>query len=162
MQERDPRAPGVLAAGAALLLDQASKRIALDSLSFEAPERVLGEAVRLQLRENTGAAFSMNWGGPLFLAIFSAAASVVVAVMLAKAKNWGRASVVGLGLVLGGALGNLLDRILRGGAVLDFIDVGTSGWRWPTFNLADAAITVGGLLLVLFSRRTPERRTNGG
>ncbi len=162
MQERDPRAPGVLAAGAALLLDQASKRIALDSLSFEAPERVLGEAVRLQLRENTGAAFSMSWGGPLFLAIFSAAASVAVAVMLAKAKNWGRASVVGLGLVLGGALGNLLDRILRGGAVLDFIDVGTSGWRWPTFNLADAAITVGGLLLVLFSRRTPERRTNGG
>ncbi|NLP04943.1 signal peptidase II [Candidatus Fermentibacteria bacterium] len=162
MQERDPRMPGAAAAMAALFLDQVTKRIAQDSLSYDSPARVLGEAVRLQLRENTGAAFSMSWGGPLFLAIFSAAASVIVAVMLARAKNWGRASIVGLGLVLGGALGNLLDRILRGGAVLDFIDVGTSGWRCPTFNLADAAITVGGLLLIIFSRRTPERRANGG
>jgi signal peptidase II len=54
------------------------------------------------------------------------------------------------GLILGGASGNLLDRLLHSGAVVDFLDVGTASWRWPTFNVADAAISIGAVVLLLF------------
>jgi signal peptidase II len=63
------------------------------------------------------------------------------------------------GLILGGASGNLLDRMFHSGAVVDFIDIGTATWRWPTFNFADAAISVGAIALLLFGQKG--RRTEG-
>jgi lipoprotein signal peptidase len=64
---------------------------------------------------------------------------------------------LGIGLIIGGAFGNILDR-LRIGAVTDFVDVHYKGWHWPTFNLADVAIVSGVTLLVLFSFRATDRQ----
>jgi signal peptidase II len=143
--------PWLLAAGV-LLLDQITKSIALSGLAHSRPVEVLGSVVRLCLRMNAGAAFSLSWGGPTFLLVFNLAAAVVVCVFLLRCTRCTQATALALGAILGGALGNVLDRVLYG-AVVDFIDVGASGFRWPTFNVADIGITLGGLVLVLFYRR---------
>jgi signal peptidase II len=100
---------------------------------------------------NKGAAFSFlagapGWQLPLF-AGFAAVASVVIAVLIVRnpAK---RMFCAGLALILGGAVGNLIDR-LRYGHVVDFVDLHAFGWHWPAFNVADSAITVGAALLIL-------------
>lgn len=109
--------------------------------------------LRLILARNTGAAFSLGGGYGAFIGVL---ALVVVAVLVWQGRtvsSW--LGAVALGLVLGGALGNIADRAFRGedgffhGAVVDFIDF---QW-WPVFNLADMAVVVGGLLLVVASLR---------
>src|SRR5581483_2372244 len=111
--------------------------------------------LRLHLVRNSGAAFSVGGGRGGLLAIV---AIVVVLVLIAFGWPVGdRAGAVSLGLVLGGAVGNLADRVLRdgsgflGGRVVDFVDL---QW-WPVFNVADASLVVGGLLLVLVSAKAP-------
>jgi signal peptidase II len=105
--------------------------------------------LRLHLTRNRGAAFSLGFGSGGLIAVL-AIAVVIVLIALGRSLD-SRIGVVSLGLVLGGALGNLVDRALRdgsgflGGAVIDFIDV---QW-WPVFNVADMAVTIGGVLLVL-------------
>lgn len=131
---------------AVLLIDQVTKAWAVRDLADQ-PIRVWGDVIMFQLGRNTGGAFSLFQSFTPVLAILA----VVVAVLLARAATrstdvW---MVVGLSLVLGGALGNLLDRIFRDpgflkGAVVDFIYVG----GWPTFNVADSAITVGAVLII--------------
>jgi signal peptidase II len=102
---------------------------------------------------NKGAAFSFlagapGWQLPLF-AGFAAVASVVIAVLIVRnpAK---RMFCAGLALILGGAVGNLIDR-LRYGHVVDFVDLHAFGWHWPAFNVADSAITVGAAILIVES-----------
>jgi len=68
-------------------------------------------------------------------------------------KTEAAGGVLWLGVILGGALGNLIDRIILG-KVTDFIDVGINGWRWPTFNVADIAICIGGIAVFLVYRKT--------
>lgn len=143
---------GLLVAAAALAADQATKIAAVSLLAPGESVRVLGDLLVLGLRWNRGAAFSLSWGGPWVLAALSAAASAAVLVLLLRWRGAGRLESWCLGLILGGAAGNLLDRLARGGAVADFIDAGIGGARWPTFNLADAAITVGALLMTFFHR----------
>jgi len=106
----------------------------------------------LQLAYNTGAAFSLAQGWAPVLAGIAALAVVGVAVAVRRVPSWGMA--VTLGLVAGGALGNLADRIVRphGGGVVDFIAL----HFWPTFNIADASIVVGAMAsAVLLWRRDP-------
>lgn len=131
---------------AILLADQLTKVWAVRDLA-DGPVHVWGDVVVFQLGRNTGGAFSLFQSFTPVLAVLA----IVVAVFLARAATrstdvW---MVVGLSLVLGGALGNLLDRIFRDpgfleGAVVDFISVGS----WPTFNVADSAITVGAVLII--------------
>jgi signal peptidase II len=109
--------------------------------------------LRLHLARNRGAAFSLAFGSGGVIAILAIA---VVVVLIAVGRSLDtRVGVLSLGLVLGGALGNLTDRLLRdgsgflGGAVVDFIDL---QW-WPVFNVADIAVSIGGVLLVLTSAR---------
>ncbi|MBD3370236.1 signal peptidase II [Candidatus Fermentibacteria bacterium] len=135
-----------------LLVDQLTKRVALSELAHSRPVEVLGNVVRLCLRMNAGAAFSLSWGGPTFLLVFNVAAAALVCVLLARCGRCTPLTGLALGAILGGAVGNVLDRLLYG-AVVDFIDVGAFGFRWPTFNVADIGITVGGLTLILFYRR---------
>jgi signal peptidase II len=105
------------------------------------------------LTRNSGAAFSLARGGGGIVAL----AALVVVVLLIRAGRGvnTKTGILSLGLVLGGALGNLVDRAVRdghgflGGAVVDFID---PQW-WPVFNVADIAISVGGVLLVLVAMR---------
>jgi signal peptidase II len=107
---------------------------------------LIGDAVRLSRGENSGVAFGLFGGSPLvpWLALL---ALVGFALYLARPLLESRAGRVAPGLVLGGGLANLLDR-LRDGHVTDYLDVGVGSWRWPTFNVPDAAVTVGFLLAV--------------
>jgi len=146
------RLVGYITALGILALDQLTKRLALGGLELHHPEAVLGNFLRFTLAWNQGAAFSMPWGGPLFLTVITTAAVVMVSIFIWKLGTHSTLFLAGLGAILGGALGNLLDRIMYG-KVIDFIDIGGSGWRWPTFNVADIAITVGGVILVILYRK---------
>jgi signal peptidase II len=138
-------------AAGSVVLDQLAKKLVVSGLDPLRPVSVLGDAVRLMLRFNVGAAFSLSWGGPLVLTVLGAAAAVLITVFIFRCDRCTAVSYAGLGAVLGGALGNLVDRLVFG-RVIDFIDVGLSGWRWPTFNVADVSIVAGGLMLILFYR----------
>jgi len=131
-----------------VLADQASKTWALDALS-DGPVDLFW-TLRLRLTFNSGAAFSLGEGFPW---VFAGLAIIVLVGLgfLVLRSTLGRASAVALGLVAGGAIGNLVDRLVRShdGAVVDFIDL---QW-WPVFNLADACLFVGiGLLLLTWGR----------
>jgi signal peptidase II len=131
-------------AAAVLAADQLTKAIAAAYLQDGASAQLLGDWVRLTLTRNTGSAFGLVSSPSLLVA----AGSVVCLAILAYAMCGGLEAAprrrLPLGLILGGSLGNLLDRI-RTGAVVDFVDLRV----WPVFNLADAAITVGVALLML-------------
>ncbi|CAN5540365.1 N/A [soil metagenome] len=141
-------------AGAVLALDQATKWWALREL----PGRVieLPWTLQLNLTLNRGTAFGL---GSRYAPLIALAAVAVVLVLLGTSRSLdGRFPRLGVSLVLGGAIGNLADRVFRsgdgvlGGAVVDFIDL---QW-WPVFNVADAAVCVGAALLVLTAaRETP-------
>jgi signal peptidase II len=127
--------------------DQLTKWWALEALP-DGPVHVIW-TLHLELHFNSGAAFSMGRGLTPFI---TAAVVALVVVLFTMVRSVTTPSVaVALGLLLGGASGNLIDRLVRdhGGAVIDFIDL---QW-WPVFNLADAAVVIGGILLVLLGPR---------
>ena len=131
-------------ATAVYLLDRLTKLWAERALEGRPPVRLL-PGVRLTFTTNPGGAFSIGGGAPL---VFVAATVIVSAVILVTARRHEHVlTSVALGCVLGGAMGNLTDRALRGpgfrGHVVDFIDVGP----WPVFNVADSAIVIGAILL---------------
>ncbi len=137
------------AAAAIVLADRLTK---LAALAWLAPgeSRALTGFFNLVLVFNKGAAFSLlagapGWQTPLFVALALAAAVVIAVLILRRPEE--RLFCAGLALILGGALGNLWDR-LAWGHVVDFLDVHAAGWHWPAFNLADAAITVGAGMLI--------------
>ena len=147
---RLPLAGAAAVAAAAIVADQATKSWALEALSGRDPVHVLG-SLQLALSFNSGVAFSLGAGSGLAIV---PVALLVVGVVVYVARNLpGRLAATAVGLVVGGAVGNLVDRLLRDhdGAVVDFIDL---QW-WPVFNIADACIVVGGLLLALCSLRRP-------
>jgi signal peptidase II len=139
-------------AAMAVALDQATKALAFSNLSPVEPVPVLGDFFRLVLKFNEGAAFSLSWGGTNVLIGMTAIAAVAVTVAILRWRRRSPAGMAGLGFILGGALGNLGDRVLRDGRVIDFLDMGLGTRRWPTFNVADIAITVGALMLVILHR----------
>ncbi len=127
-----------------LVLDQAAKLIVVRTIQPFEEIRVL-PFLQLVNVKNTGAAFGLfqGLGNPFFIAV-SLIAVAVVTVMLIRGKEDG----LSLSFILGGALGNLLDR-LRLGYVVDFIDLHAGRYHWPAFNVADSALSVGILLLLL-------------
>ena len=134
-----------------LLLDQGSKLLADARLVFHEPVGVL-PFFNLRLAYNTGAAFSFlgnagGWQRWFFAGISVLVISVLVVWMRRlKPEQWQLSAA--FALIIGGALGNLIDRLVYG-HVIDFIDVYYKTWHWPTFNIADSAITVGAGLLLL-------------
>jgi signal peptidase II len=151
---RSRRAVTVLAATAGLVLatDIVSKVIVVARLSGRAPITLVPSVLDLELTRNPGAAFSVAGGATV---LFSLVALAVVGVIVRTARRLAsRAWAVVLGLLLGGALGNLTDRLLRApgplrGHVVDWIHL----HHWPVFNVADSAIVVGGILAVILSAR---------
>lgn len=144
-----------LTALAVLAADAVSKVVVVATLSHRPPMKVLGGLVYLTETRNTGAAFSFAEGATV---LFTVIAVVVIGVILRTASRlrslpW----AICLGLILGGAAGNLVDRIARSpaplrGAVVDWISVlDPHGGVWPIFNLADSAIVCGGLLAIVLA-----------
>ncbi len=135
-----------------VVLDQASKLAALRLLQPYQSLPVLPDLFNLTLAFNRGASFSFlseagGWQRWLFSGV-SIVASAVIIVLLRRTPRSERLNGIGLALVLGGAVGNLVDR-LRFGHVIDFLDFYYRAWHFPAFNVADTAITVGAALLVL-------------
>lgn len=142
-----------LAAVVVVALDQLTKQWALSSLA-DGPVHLAG-SLRLALLFNDRAAFSLGGGNTTVIAIIGVAVTMVLVGMGLRAEH--RAQALGLGILLGGALGNLADRAFRagdgvlGGRVVDMVDL---QW-WPVFNLADVSLWVGIGVLLLAARAHP-------
>ena len=147
-----------LALTAALALDVLSKEIARTVLPLGLPLRVLGDWFRLHLIYNPGAAFGV-WLGPYSRWILSAVSLVIIAALVRWAHDGARDRFrqEGLGLIVGGALGNLLERIQGSRGVTDFLELTAAPIHWPVFNVADIAVVVGACTLALSLIRRPRR-----
>jgi signal peptidase II len=145
-------------AAVVVLLDQLAKWWAVNALDDRNIDLV--GSLRLALTRNSGGAFGLGKG---FAPMVVLAVIALVVVLVAVGRSIDRTTVaVALGLVLGGALGNLADRIFRApglgrGEVIDFVDL---QW-WPVFNVADIAISIGCVLLILLSLRAPAEEREG-
>jgi signal peptidase II len=150
----------VSAAAIIVVLDAITKYLAERALGGGAVVRVIGDWVRLHLVHNRGAAFGLHLGEYsrwIFLAI-AIVAVVVLYRMSREAAPGDRFRQLALGLVAGGAAGNLIDRIRSSRGVVDFLDVGIGTLRWPTFNVADIAVSCGAIALALSLWREDARR----
>ena len=136
---------------AAVVADQLTKTAALSLLSQGTAVPVL-PSFNLTLGFNTGVSFGMMGGfmagKPFLMAALTGALTIAFAVMAFRAQH--ALERAGFALVVGGALGNIIDR-LRQGAVTDFLDLYWRDWHWPTFNVADIAITLGAVLILAAS-----------
>jgi signal peptidase II len=137
-------------AGSLFLLDFATKTLIQQKLGFRQSWEVVGDVVRFTYIANEGAAFGLYLGDAsktIFLVLSSLAAALVLGVYF-YGTDEGWLKRFALALILGGALGNIYDRVVYG-SVIDFIDIGVGSYRWPIFNVADIAVTVGAILLGL-------------
>jgi signal peptidase II len=142
----------VLIALAVFTLDRVTKLLVIRNIALDDAVSVVPGLFRLTHLENPGAAFSLLADSPsifktVLLIVISMAALVVVGVLLWMRRSAFNATTVALSLILGGALGNLWDR-LSDGKVTDFLDFYVGIHHWPPFNVADSAIVVGALLLM--------------
>ena len=137
--------------GLVVILDQITKWIADRSLELHVPVPVM-PSFNFTLVYNSGAAFSFlsEAGGwqRWFFSLLTISICVLLLIWLKRLQEHEKPAAIGLSLVLGGALGNLIDRLMYG-YVIDFIQWYYQGYYWPTFNIADSAISVGATLLVL-------------
>ena len=142
-----------------VLLDQWTKILATEHLYYAQPVYIL-PVFDLTLHHNTGAAFSFlsDAGGwqRWFFTLLSGAVSAFLIIWILRTREGDALLVIGLALVLGGAVGNLWDRVAHG-YVIDFISVHWDESYFPTFNLADSAITLGAGLLILDMFLNPEK-----
>jgi signal peptidase II len=148
--------------GIILILDQAAKWLALRQLGPGVPVNVIDGFFSLTLVMNPGLAFGMLGSVPSgwrwIIALLSIGALGVLAALATRLlPEGGPVAAVAIGLIFGGAAGNLIDRA-RFGAVVDFLDFYWRGWHWPAFNVADSAISVGVALLALRMLTAPPPR----
>ena len=140
-----------------LLCDLVSKILVVANLDYTNPVRTLGGAIYLVRTTNSGAAFSLGTGATAILTVVAVAVVFVILRTASRMRSTGWA--VALGLVLGGALGNLVDRLFRApgvgrGSVVDWISLfSDDGHVWPIFNLADSAIVLGAVLAAILALR---------
>jgi signal peptidase II len=153
MTKNSARALYLMIALVVVLLDRWSKHVVAQRIRLYAYIQIIPGFFRLTHTENTGAAFSLfddshaHWKTGLLIA-FSVIALGVVSVLLWKNERAHIVTGIGLALIMGGALGNLWDRLARG-RVVDFLLFYVKRYQWPVFNLADSAIVIGAGLLVL-------------
>ena len=148
-----------------IALDQLTKQIALTLLQPYAPHPVIPGLLNWTLAFNTGAAFSFlhdagGWQRWLF-SLLAVSVSGVLIVWLSRLPRGEWRTALPLAFVIGGALGNLVDRV-RLGRVTDFIEVYHEQWSWPAFNIADSAIFVGAVLLIVFGLGSRKAPAGGG
>ncbi len=163
----EPPAPmgvGLAVAAGVLVLDQATKWWIVEVVMVPPREIPVLPVFNLVLGWNRGISFGLfNWDSDLGAWLFTGLALAIVCALVAWMRRAeGRWTAATLGLIVGGALGNVVDR-LRYGAVADFLDFHLAGYHWPAFNVADAGITVGAAVLILESLFAgPKRHNKGG
>lgn len=130
-----------------VILDQASKRVVWETFKYQGGTDVIDGVLRITLSKNKGAVFGILSNVKNLLLVVTII-SIGVLIYFAYRMRFAPAHKrIYLGLILGGAFGNLIDR-LAAGEVLDFIDMGIGAYRWPTYNVADIAVTIGAVLLI--------------
>ena len=148
----------LLTALALLVADQATKALVVADLAVGQKVSLIGDVVQIWHAQNRGAAFSLFQGGTILFLVVSVLSIGLVAYFHRGFRGRSSWLHVVLGMVLGGTLGNLVDRI-RQGYVTDWLSVGLGDTRWPTFNIADASVVVGiGILVVYLFLTNPDRR----
>jgi signal peptidase II len=152
----------VVILAAIVTIDLVTKAIVQRTFALNEQIDVIGSVLRLTYIHNPGAAFGIYLGPSsrtIFL-VLSAAALAVLTLMYWYTPAGDRIRLAAIALICSGALGNLLDRVRSPHGVIDFVDVGLGDWRWPVFNVADMAVTVGAVVLALSlwreDRRQPE------
>jgi len=131
-------------------IDVVSKRFAVHWLPPQrVPHELVGDWLRFTLVYNPGAAFGLHVGqySRWIFMVLTLVALIILARLYRGTRSGDLTRTVALALVCGGAVGNLIDRIRSGNGVIDFIDVGLGDSRWPTFNVADVAVSAGAFLL---------------
>lgn len=147
-------------AAAIVVADQVLKAWIVPRFPLGEPVPMIGDLVRIWLIHNTGALFGLFRDQAILFAAGSVAVIGLIVWFHPRAvAGHGALATLALGLLLGGAIGNLIDRV-RFGYVVDFVDIGLGGWRFYTFNVADAAISTSLLLLILMAL-LPGRRPAG-
>ncbi|MBN1543159.1 signal peptidase II [candidate division KSB1 bacterium] len=162
-----------LVSGLVLVIDQISKWTVKLSMDLYESRPVIGDFFKLTYIENPGMAFGIRFGDNIFFTVFAIIASIAILVYMLRMRGEHPVTRLALALIFGGAIGNLVDRVIRG-RVIDFFDVeffnidippfrllffdfpGYHMDRWPVFNVADMGVTIGMLLLlvvVLFESR---------
>jgi signal peptidase II len=138
--------------GGIVLADAFTKLLAVDRLMpVHTPHPVIGEWLRWTLVYNPGAAFGFHLGPHsrwIFIALTFVALWVLWSMYRTSAPS-ARLKMLALASIAGGAIGNLIDRVRSSRGVVDFIDVGVGAWRWPTFNIADIAVSCGAIALAI-------------
>lgn len=157
-----PKSRFLLVSLAVFALDQWSKWLVETMVPLHGARAVLPGLFEISHVRNTGVAFGLlaahgDQAGTWLLATFGAAALALIGWTFARTPADHRRLLLALALVLGGAVGNLLDRVVSG-AVTDFLGFYHGAWRWPDFNVADSAITLGLGLLLLDAFLAPARR----
>ncbi|HEY8771856.1 MAG TPA: signal peptidase II [Candidatus Limnocylindria bacterium] len=148
----------LLTALALLIADQVTKALVVADLAVGQRVNVIGDMVQIWHAQNRGAAFSLFQGGTLVFLVVSVLSIGLVVYFHRGLRDRSPWLHVVLGMVLGGTLGNFVDR-LRQGYVTDWLSVGVGDTRWPTFNIADASVVVGiGILVLYLFLTNPDRR----
>lgn len=141
----------------ALMIDQVSKLLIVHSMTpFQPPVNVIGTLVRFRLTYNPYGVFSISFGPPFLYYVLTALGIIVLTYVALTLKD--RIGVIVFGFIIGGAIGNFVDRI-RLHHVVDFIDMGIGSLRWFTYNAADAFITVGAVYLIIRELFTQKKVT---
>jgi len=141
-----------------LIADQLTKALVVANLAIGERARLLGDVVQVWHAQNRGAAFSLFQGGTVVFLVVSVLSIGMVAYFHRSLRDRTPWLHVVLGIILGGTLGNFIDR-LRQGYVTDWLSVGIGDTRWPTFNVADSSVVVGiGILVVYLFLTNPDRR----
>jgi len=147
--------------------------IKVEGMRLGESKQVIGDFIRITYTENPGIAFGINFGNKLYLTLLTIVAVGIVFIYLYKVRNGHFLTRLSLGMIFGGAVGNLIDRVFHSvifnygkifhGRVIDFIDIDFFNFtlfgyhidRWPIFNIADASVTIGVLLLFFAHREKP-------
>lgn len=142
-----------------IIIDQVSKIIVVNNLTNNKSIEVIKSLFYLTYTNNKGAAFSILTGRRILLILVALIVIGVLIYYVRKNKIEGKVNKIALSLVIGGSIGNLIDRILRG-AVIDFIDIKIFGYNFPIFNLADTFIVIGVFLLIIEMFRKEHKNDN--
>ncbi|TET77355.1 MAG: signal peptidase II [Candidatus Cloacimonadota bacterium] len=146
-----------------IFCDQLSKYIVSKTMYIGQSIRVIGSFFRITYLRNPNVAFGIPVGSPLLMMVLTSIATILLIVYFFRIKEEGILFNIGLVLIIGGAIGNLIDRF-RMRQVIDFIEIGIKRFKWPVFNIADSFVTIGIIVILyvwIFGKKREENIDNG-